>query len=151
MGLLLLGKISILLMLFRILERILNNRFWYLLQAICMAKWEMVSRPKDQGGLSIINTKVMNECLLTKWIWKILQEPEELWFKILIKAKYMRGRNFFLPFPRAAHNSGRVFTKSSISLSGGPFVKLEMGEIVCSGMIAGFKMLLLRLLMMTYI
>jgi hypothetical protein len=25
-----------------------------------MAKWEMVSRPKDQGGLGIINTKIMN-------------------------------------------------------------------------------------------
>lgn len=33
-----------------------------------MAKWDMVSRPKDQGGLGIINTKTMNECLLVKWI-----------------------------------------------------------------------------------
>lgn len=33
-----------------------------------MAKLEMVCRPKDQGGLGIINTKIMNECLLVKWI-----------------------------------------------------------------------------------
>lgn len=36
-----------------------------------MAKWDMVGRPKDQGGLGVINTKIMNECLLVKWIWKI--------------------------------------------------------------------------------
>lgn len=36
-----------------------------------MAKWEMVCRPKDQGGLGIINTRLMNDCLLVKWIWKI--------------------------------------------------------------------------------
>lgn len=33
-----------------------------------MAKWDMVCRPKDQGGLDIINTRIMNECLLVKWI-----------------------------------------------------------------------------------
>lgn len=59
-----------------------------------MAKWEMVSRPKDQGGLGIINTMIMNECLLVKWIWKIHQEPDQLWFKI-IKAKYLDGCSFF--------------------------------------------------------
>jgi hypothetical protein len=37
-----------------------------------MAKFEMISRPKDQGGLGIINTRIMNDCLLVKWIWKIL-------------------------------------------------------------------------------
>lgn len=36
----------------------------------------------------------MNDCLLVKWIWKIYQEPDELWFKIL-KAKYM-GQGGFL-------------------------------------------------------
>jgi hypothetical protein len=43
-----------------------------------MAKWEMVCRPRDQGGLGIINTRYMNNCLLVKWIWKIFQEPDEL-------------------------------------------------------------------------
>jgi hypothetical protein len=61
-----------------------------------MAKWEMVTRPKDQGGLGIINTRIMNDCLLVKWIWKIFQNPEELWFK-LVKAKYMSEGSFFIP------------------------------------------------------
>jgi len=59
-----------------------------------MAKWEMVSRPKDQGGLGIINTKIMNESLLVKWIWKIHLQPDDLWYKIL-KAKYLGDNGFF--------------------------------------------------------
>lgn len=41
-----------------------------------MAKFEMVCRPKDQGGL------------------KIFQEPDELWFRI-VKDKYMDEGGFF--------------------------------------------------------
>lgn len=36
----------------------------------------------------------MNECLLVKWIRKIYQEPNALWFKIL-KAKYLGDKSFF--------------------------------------------------------
>jgi hypothetical protein len=36
----------------------------------------------------------MNDCLLVKWIWKIFQEPDTLWFRIL-KAKYLDGCSFF--------------------------------------------------------
>jgi hypothetical protein len=36
-----------------------------------MMKWHAVCRPKDLGGLGIINTWVLNECLMIKWIWKL--------------------------------------------------------------------------------
>lgn len=52
-----------------------------------MIKWGAVSRPKDFGGLGIINTGIMNECLLIKWIWKIYSDCDETWCK-LVKAKY---------------------------------------------------------------
>ena len=35
-----------------------------------MAKMDTICRPRNQGGLGMINT-IMNECLLAKWIWKI--------------------------------------------------------------------------------
>jgi len=43
-----------------------------------MAKWVSVCKPKIHGGLGIINTEIMNQCLLTKWIWKIEAGSEEL-------------------------------------------------------------------------
>jgi len=58
-----------------------------------MAKWIAVSKPKAQGGLGIINTYLMNECLITKWIWKIDKRPDELCYKPL-DAKYMKGKGF---------------------------------------------------------
>ena len=59
-----------------------------------MAKWDTLSRPKDQGGLGIINTQIMNECLLVKWIWKITKGSNDTWYKLL-EAKYMSDGNFF--------------------------------------------------------
>jgi hypothetical protein len=43
----------------------------------------MVIRHKDQSGLGIIETKIMNEYLLVKWIWKILQGSNDTWYRIL--------------------------------------------------------------------
>ena len=33
-----------------------------------MMRWENVCRPKDYGGLGLINTRLMNICMLSKWI-----------------------------------------------------------------------------------
>jgi hypothetical protein len=52
-------------------------------------------RPKEQGGLGILDSRLMNECLLVKWIWKISQGSEETWYKFL-RAKYMPNENFYL-------------------------------------------------------
>ena len=60
-----------------------------------MAKMDTICRPKNQGGLGMINTKHMNDSLLVKWIWKILKAPNTTWYKLL-KAKYMPSGNFFL-------------------------------------------------------
>lgn len=38
-----------------------------------MAKREMVTRLKEQGGLVFLDSRPMNECLLVTWIWKISQ------------------------------------------------------------------------------
>jgi hypothetical protein len=59
-----------------------------------MIKWPAVGRPKKFGGLGIINTEILNNCLITKWIWKFYQQPHSLWARLL-RAKYMRGDDFF--------------------------------------------------------
>ena len=53
-----------------------------------LVKWKLMCRPKNLGGLGIINTQVMNKCLLIKWWWKIMTSGAgSLWYSIL-KDKY---------------------------------------------------------------
>jgi hypothetical protein len=35
-------------------------------------------QPKDKGALGIQNLKIQNQCLLTKWLFKLINE-EGLW------------------------------------------------------------------------
>jgi hypothetical protein len=35
------------------------------------SKWEYVCKPKDYGGLGLINTRYLNIALLLKWIWNV--------------------------------------------------------------------------------
>ena len=79
------------------LDQIRGNFFWKGASddfKYHMAKMDTICRPKNQGGLGMINTKHMNDSLLVKWIWKILKAPITTWYKHL-KAKYMPSGNFF--------------------------------------------------------
>jgi hypothetical protein len=36
-----------------------------------MVEWEVLARPKKFGGLEFTDTRLMNQCLLPKWIIKL--------------------------------------------------------------------------------
>ena len=36
-----------------------------------MACWDILAKLKDVGGLGFTDTRVMNKCLLAKWIFRI--------------------------------------------------------------------------------
>jgi hypothetical protein len=44
-----------------------------------MVDWATMCKPKESGGLRILNTKVMNIALMIKWIWKLYQGSNGLW------------------------------------------------------------------------
>jgi hypothetical protein len=52
-----------------------------------LTKWSIICQPKDQGGLGIQNLEVQNQCLLSKWLFKLVNE-EGLWQTIL-RNKYL--------------------------------------------------------------
>ena len=52
-----------------------------------LTTWNLVCRPKDQGGLGIFVLEVQNKCLLSKWLYKIMNE-EGVWKELLVK-KYL--------------------------------------------------------------
>jgi hypothetical protein len=59
-----------------------------------LAKWVSINKPKVFGGLGILNTLLMNQCLISKWIWKIEKGSNKLCYKIL-QAKYMWKKGVF--------------------------------------------------------
>jgi hypothetical protein len=47
-------------------------------------------QPKDQGGLGIQNLEIQNKCLLSKWLFKLLNE-DGLWQELL-RNKYIKDK-----------------------------------------------------------
>jgi hypothetical protein len=55
-----------------------------------LTKWNIVCRPKDQGGLGIEVLDIKNKCLLSKWLFKLLSE-EGMWQELLSN-KYLGSK-----------------------------------------------------------
>jgi hypothetical protein len=47
-------------------------------------KWERVCKPKEEGGLGIKDLKLFNIALLGKWWWRLKNEDEALWHRVLV-------------------------------------------------------------------
>lgn len=54
-----------------------------------MVKWRDMCLPKEYGGLGILETRTMNDALLGKWGWRVLQSKEGDLCADLLKKKYM--------------------------------------------------------------
>jgi hypothetical protein len=55
-----------------------------------LVKWNILCHPKDQGGLGIPNLWIKNKCLLSKWIFKLLNE-DGTW-QTLLTNKYLSSK-----------------------------------------------------------
>lgn len=63
---------------------------------IHLIKWDTVCKPKLQGGLGIKRIAAMNQAMLAKTSWRMLQNDKGLWHEIY-KAKYLRRASFLDP------------------------------------------------------
>jgi hypothetical protein len=63
-----------------------NNKKKYRLE-----KWSIICRPKDQGGLGILDFENQNNCLLSKWLFNLINR-DGAWQQ-LIKTKYLGGKS----------------------------------------------------------
>ncbi|RVX17758.1 putative ribonuclease H protein [Vitis vinifera] len=46
-----------------------------------LIRWEVVSRPREMGGLGFGKTSMRNSALLGKWLWRFPRERSGLWHK----------------------------------------------------------------------
>jgi hypothetical protein len=63
-------------------------------------KWDILSQPRDQGGLGIHNLKIKNVDLLSKWLYKLLT-THGTWQQLL-RNKYIASK----PLVQAEWKSG---------------------------------------------
>lgn len=56
-----------------------------------LAAWEMICRPKDKGGLGILNLHTQNTCLLMKMIHKFLNHYDIPWVHLIWEVYYQQG------------------------------------------------------------
>jgi len=56
-----------------------------------LVKWDILCRPKDQGGLGIVNLQLQNKCLLAKWLVNLLN-TDGMWQKLLTN-KYLHSKS----------------------------------------------------------
>nr|AAT01371.1 hypothetical protein [Oryza sativa Japonica Group] len=73
-----------------------------------LIKWEALCRPKEDGGLGFINTKIMNEALLCEWIYKLESGNNSPCCNLLRKKYLGQGGGFFQSSPEG----GSQFWKS---------------------------------------
>ena len=52
-----------------------------------LTRWDIICQPKDQGGLGVHNLEIQNQCLLSKWLFKLINE-QSVW-QDLLKRKYL--------------------------------------------------------------
>jgi hypothetical protein len=55
-----------------------------------LTKWNVLCTPKDQGGMCILNLKYQNDCLLSKWLFRLLNS-EGTW-QTIIWRKYLTNK-----------------------------------------------------------
>ena len=103
-----------------------------------MVKWETACRPKDQGGLGIIDTHIMNQCLMVKWIWKILKNEEALWCRLL-KAKYTKDGDFFSSKSKGSSQFWQGLHKVKHMFHWGPSIRCTVGKRPDFGLTLGCK------------
>jgi hypothetical protein len=47
-----------------------------------LTKWKIICRPKDQGGLGVVDLEIHNRCLLSKWLFNLIN-TDSAWQQLL--------------------------------------------------------------------
>lgn len=69
-----------------LMERMMREFLWERLgndEAEHLVAWNLVTRPKENGGLGIGNICVRNKALAHKWLWRFPLEREALWARVI--------------------------------------------------------------------
>lgn len=77
-----------------------------------LAAWELVCRPKEKGGLGVINLRIQNEALLLKHLHKFYNKVDVPWVKLIWDSYY------YNVVPHGTMLCGSFWWKDIFKLSG---------------------------------
>jgi hypothetical protein len=76
------------------ITRLIRSFFWGKTDSrryMALVGWDKVTLPKSKGGLGIRNLECMNKALMLKVVWKLTQQSDCLWAKVLAAKCLSRG------------------------------------------------------------
>jgi hypothetical protein len=80
-------------------------------KCISLAAWDMVCKPKDKGGLGVLNMKIQNQCLPLKFLDKLYNKKDIPWVKLIWSTYYQNS------VPHASSVCGSFCWKTIMKLS----------------------------------
>lgn len=83
-----------------------------------LVNWDLVRKPKEEGGLGLGNLISKNFSLLGKWLWRFPLEPESLWHKVIFSIRgFEHNRWYALAHAFCSHSWKAISQVSSLFLS----------------------------------
>lgn len=75
------------------IDSITRNFFWGKgdqQRSLHIINWDVLTTPRNLGGLGIRDTRLMNIALFGKLVWSLLHERDKLWVQVLTH-KYLKS------------------------------------------------------------
>jgi hypothetical protein len=92
-----------------------------------MVKWDLMATPKQAGGAGFTNTRVMNRCLLDKWIVKI-EKGEDTLCCNLLRNKYLGETGIFSYKKKSGSQFWRVLVEVRWDATRGILYRIGNGK-----------------------
>ena len=80
-----------------------------------LVSWDKVCRPKSDGGLGIRGSRDMNKALIAKVGWRLLQDTESLWARV-IRCKYAVGNIHNVSWMAARKNGSSTWRSVALGI-----------------------------------
>jgi len=76
-----------------------------------LVKWNVVKQPLSAGGLGVRDLRLLNEALLGKWLWRFMNEKDNLWRKVVVMKYGTTSLGWFPSSPNGPYqNVGEILS-----------------------------------------
>ena len=111
----------------------LAHRFWRSQRGerrkIHWKKWEVLCKPKEEGGMGFEDLCKFNKALLTKQVWKLVHDKHSLFYKVF-KAKYFTHGSIFEATISSGSYAWQSILKSRHLIEAGARWRVGDGQLI---------------------